>query len=522
MWNGSSFNAMKEEQYEKGRTMEKQKTYICIDLKSFYASVECIKRGLDPLHTHLVVADASRTEKTICLAVSPSLKSYGIPGRARLFEVIEKVKKINQQRLRMLRHNGKGIYAFIGKSYLNNEIIENDALELDYLVATPNMQYYIDVSTKIYNIYLKYIAKEDIHVYSIDEVFMDVTNYLNTYGLTAVELAKKIIQDVLNETGVTATSGIGSNLYLAKVAMDIVAKHIDVDNDGLRIAILDEKTYRKLLWDHEPLTDFWRIGRGYMNRLHLLGMYTMGDIARCSIENEDKLYTEFGINAELLIDHAWGYEPVTIDIIKKYKPIAKSLGTGQVLQYPYPFQKARTIVKEMVDLLVLDLVDKRLLANTFVLTIGYDIGNLKHKEILSDDEREITIDDLGRKIPKHAHGTTYFERYTSSTKMITKGVIELYDKIVDKSLFIKRINLSAYGIISEVDYNKKPRFEQLSLFDFEDNSKESVDFDKERKTQEAIIKIKKKYGKNAILKGMDLEDGATTIERNKQIGGHKA
>ncbi len=507
---------------ENDKTMEKQRTYICIDLKSFYASVECVKRGLDPLRTHLVVADASRTEKTICLAVSPSLRAYGIPGRARLFEVVEKVKKINQQRLENLKHNRKGMSAFKGKSYVSNELEKNDTLELDYIVATPNMQYYIDVSSKIYNIYLKYISEEDIHVYSIDEVFMDVTNYLQTYQLTAAELVKKMIKDVLLETGVTATAGIGTNLYLAKVAMDIVAKHIESDSNGLRIATLDEMTYRKQLWNHEPLTDFWRVGSGYMKRLQLLGMYTMGDIARCSIENEDKLYAEFGINAELLIDHAWGYEPVTIDMIKQYQPIGKSIGSGQVLQCPYSFQKARIVVKEMVDSLILELVDKKLLASEFSLSIGYDIENLKNEEIASNYQGEITTDYLGRKIPKHAHGTTKFDNYTSSTKRVSKGVLELYDKIVDHSLLMKRINLSAYGIISEAEYNKKNKVQQLRLFEFEDEPKEDVNLEKERKTQEAILKIKKKYGKNAVIKGMDLEDGATTIERNKQIGGHKA
>lgn len=503
--------------------MSKARTYICIDLKSFYASVECIKRGLDPLDTNLVVADSSRTEKTICLAVSPSLKSYGIPGRARLFEVVEKVKKANQERLYKLTHSGKKIYKFTRKSFYNSELISDDSLELDFIIATPNMQYYIDVSSKIYNIYLKYIAKEDIHVYSIDEVFIDATNYLNTYKMSAHELVRKMIKEVLKETGVTATSGIGTNLYLAKVAMDIVAKHVDGDDDGVRIAELDEMSYRKLLWNHLPITDFWRVGRGYKDSLDLLGLYTMGDIARCSIENEDKLYQTFGVNAELLIDHAWGYEPVTMKDIKQYKPLAKSLGTGQVLHDPYDFEKTRLIVKEMLDLLVLDLVDKRLLTNMIVISIGYDIENLKNQEIRSNYKGEITTDYFGRKIPKHAHGTVNLDEYTSSTKIITNKVLELYDKIVNKSLLIKRVNLSACSLILESDYEVKPKIKQFSFFDEQENELiQKKDLEKERKAQEAILKIKKKFGKNAVLKGMNLEEGATTIDRNKQIGGHKA
>lgn len=503
--------------------MSKDRTYICIDLKSFYASVECVKRRLDPLNTNLVVADSSRTEKTICLAVSPALKSYGIPGRARLFEVVEKVRKVNQERLYKLTHSGKKIYKFTRKSFYNSELICDDSLELDFIIATPNMQYYIDVSSKIYNIYLKYIAKEDIHVYSIDEVFIDATNYLNTYRMSAHELARKMIKDVLNETGVTATSGIGTNLYLAKVAMDIVAKHVDADSDGVRIAELDEMSYRKLLWNHLPITDFWRVGRGYKDSLDLLGLYTMGDIARCSIENEDKLYHTFGVNAELLIDHAWGYEPVTMKDIKQYKPLAKSLGTGQVLHNPYNFEKTRLIVKEMLDLLVLDLVDKRLLTNMIVISVGYDIENLKNKNISSNYKGEITIDYFGRKIPKHAHGTVSLDEYTSSTKIITHKVLELYDKIVSKSLLIKRVNLSACSLILESDYEIKPKIKQLSIFDEQENKVITKnDLEKERKAQEAILKIKKKFGKNAVLKGMNLEEGATTIDRNKQIGGHKA
>lgn len=503
--------------------MSKDRTYICIDLKSFYASVECIKRGLDPLNTNLVVADSTRTEKTICLAVSPSLKSYGIPGRARLFEVVEKVKKVNKERLYRLTHSRTKIYKFTRKSFYNSELISDDSLELDFIIAIPNMQYYIDVSSKIYNIYLKYIAKEDIHVYSIDEVFIDATNYLNTYKMSAHELARKMIKEVLKETGVTATSGIGTNLYLAKVAMDIVAKHVDGDDDGVRIAELDEMSYRKLLWNHLPITDFWRVGRGYKDSLDLLGLYTMGDIARCSIENEDKLYQTFGVNAELLIDHAWGYEPVTMKDIKQYKPLAKSLGTGQVLHEPYNFEKTRLIVKEMIDLLVLDLVDKRLLTNMIVISVGYDIENLKNKDISSNYKGEITTDYFGRKIPKHAHGTVNLDEYTSSTKIITNKVLELYDKIVNKGLLIKRVNLSACLLILESDYEVKPKIKQFSFFDEQENELiQKKDLEKERKTQEAILKIKKKFGKNAVLKGMNLEEGATTIDRNKQIGGHKA
>lgn len=511
---------------QKGEFMTKERKYICIDLKSFYASVECVKRGLDPLNTNLVVADSSRTEKTICLAVSPSLKSYGIPGRARLFEVIERVKKANQERLNRLKSKKGKSSKFTRKTFYNNELTRDDRLEIDFIIATPNMQYYIDISSKIYNIYLKYIAKEDIHVYSIDEVFMDATDYLHTYQMSAHELAKKMIQEVLKETGVTATSGIGTNLYLAKVAMDIVAKHVDADADGVRIAELDEMRYRKLLWNHLPITDFWRVGKGYKESLDLLGLYTMGDIARCSIENEDKLYQTFGVNAELLIDHAWGYEPVTMKDIKQYKPLAKSIGTGQVLHDSYHFVKTRLIVKEMIDLLVLDLVDKGLLTNMVVITIGYDIENLKNRTISSQYTGEITTDYFGRKIPKHAHGTVNLDDYTSSTKIITNKVLELYDKIVNRELLIKRVNIAACSLILESDYQSRPKIKQLSLFDEQESGakeiQQNINLEKERKTQEVILKIKKKYGKNAILKGMNLEEGATTIDRNKQIGGHKA
>ena len=501
---------------------DETKTYICIDLKSFYASVECAERALDPLTTNLVVADSSRTEKTICLAITPTLKKYGLKGRARLFEVQQKIKEINLQRRKKAQN-----YKFIGKSCNANELENNPNLECDFIIATPRMAHYIEISAKIYNIYLKYIAKEDIHVYSIDEVFMDVSKYLKSYNLTAYQLANKIIKNVLKETGITATAGIGTNLYLAKVAMDIVAKRIPADKDGVRIATLNEKTYREELWEHKPLTDFWRVGHGYANKLEDNGMFTMGDVALKSIEDEDLLYSLFGINAELLIDHAWGYEPCTIELIKKYKPAGKSLGSGQVLSEPYNFQKGKLIVKEMVDNLALDLCDKELVTNQLVLTIGYDVINLTNKDILNQYKGEIVYDYLGRKIPKHAHGTVNLSRYTSSSKTFIDAIVKLYDKIVDKNLLIRRINVTATSIINESEAKQIKEYKQLSIFDDQEleeskTQKEIKDDEKENKTQKTILAIKKKYGKNAIMKGMNLEEGATMKERNKQIGGHKA
>ena len=492
-----------------------EKVYCCIDLKSFYASVECVERGLNPLKTNLVVADKSRTEKTICLAVSPSLKQYGIPGRARLFEVLSKVKEINKK-----RRKENGYKKFIGKS-VNNDILKNDKTkELDLVIAPPRMAHYIDYSAKIYNIYLKYIAKEDIFVYSIDEVFMDITNYLKYYKLSPKDLITKIIKDVYDTTGITAAGGIGTNLFLAKVAMDVVAKHITPNKFGVRIAELNEMSYRKMLWNHLPITDIWRVGKGISKKLEKYGMYTMGDVARCSIDNEDLLYKLFGVNAELLIDHAWGYEPCTIESIKNYKPLAKSISSGQVLQSPYSYDKAKLIVREMAELLALDLVSKKLVAEQLVLTIGYDIEN-----VTDDYNGSVTIDYYGRAIPKHAHGTINLEYKTSSSKIITEAMIKLYDRIINPKLSVRRVTMAATKLASEEEEKGKVRYRQLDLFSSLDDENNKLDYDREvlrneNNLQNAMLKIKEKYGKNAILKGMDLEDGATTRDRNRQIGGH--
>lgn len=510
---------------------EKNRTYIAIDLKSFFASVECVERGLDPLTTNLVVADASRTEKTICLAVSPALKAYGIPGRARLFEVVQRLKEVNAGR-RTKAPGGN----FEGESTDSTELTSHPELEVSYIAAPPRMAYYMKYSTDIYKIYLKYIAPEDMHVYSIDEVFMDVTDYLGLYKMSPHELAMTIIQDVLTQTGITATAGIGTNMYLCKIAMDVEAKHIAPDKDGVRIASLDEMSYRKKLWSHRPLTDFWRVGPGYSRKLEQHGIYTMGDIARCSIGhddeyyNEDLLYRLFGINAELLIDHAWGWEPCTIADIKKYKPERNSIGSGQVLSCPYDFEKARLIVKEMTDLLVLDLVDKRVKTDQIVLTVGYDIDNLKKAGTgrkYSEYSGDVQTDRYGRKIPKHAHGTANLQEYTSSTHKIMDAVTKLFDEIVDRKLLVRRVYVTANNIITEDEADNIQGFRQLSLFeDFGDGAevrqKEIADEAREKNLQHAMIDIKKKYGKNAILKGMNLEEGGTTIARNGQIGGHKA
>jgi DNA polymerase V len=487
-----------------------------------------MERGLDPLTTNLVVADASRTEKTICLAVSPSLKAYGIPGRARLFEVVQKVKEANAERLR--KAPGR---AFSGVSCNDTELKSSPGLSLDYVVAPPRMAYYIEYSTQIYNVYLKYIAPEDIHVYSIDEVFLDATDYLNTYNLSARELATKMILDVLETTGITATAGIGTNLYLSKIAMDIRAKHIPADNNGMRIAELDEMSYRRLLWSHRPLTDFWRVGKGYAKKLEEHGLFTMGDIARCSLGkptdyyNEDLLYKLFGINAELLIDHAWGWEPCTIADIKAYKPSTNSIGSGQVLHSAYTFDKAKLIVREMTDLLVLDLVDKRLVTDQLVLTVGYDIENLTNPKIKKSYHGAITTDRYGRTVPKSAHGSENLGRQTSSTKLILDAVTELFERIVDKNLLIRRVNITANHVVDEATVQKTDNFEQLDLFtDYAavqaKKEDEEAELAREKKMQQAMLEIKKKHGKNAILKGMNLEEGATTADRNKQIGGHKA
>ena len=508
--------------------MDDSHAYIAIDLKSFYASVECKERQLDPLTTHLVVADASRTEKTICLAVSPSLKAYGIPGRARLFEVVQRVKEVNARR--RTRAPGR---QFTGSSYSAPELAEHPELELSYIIAPPRMAFYLEYSTVIYHIYLNYIAPEDIHVYSIDEVFMDVTHYLKTYGLTPRELASKIIREVFDSTGITAAAGIGTNLYLCKVAMDIVAKHVEPDRHGARIAELDDMSYRRLLWNHRPLTDFWRVGHGYRKKLESVGLFTMGDIARCSLggageyHNEDLLYNLFGVNAELLIDHAWGWEPTTMDLIKSYKPETNSISSGQVLQCPYDTEKGKLIVREMTDLLALDLVEKKLVTDQMILTIGYDIDNLTDAKIKKQYKGEVTTDRYGRKIPKHAHGTVNLNRHTSSTQIITEAVMELYDRIINPCLLIRRVTVAANHLEDETQVREAERFEQLDLFtDYaaldRERQEEEERLAKERKLQEAMLSVKKKFGKNALLKGMNLQEGATTIERNHQIGGHKA
>ena len=492
-----------------------QDYYISIDLKSFYASVECIERGLDPLKTNLVVADNTRTEKTICLAVSPSLKAYGIPGRARLFEVIQKVKDINCER----KYKIPG-HKFNGKSYNSDELIIHNDYELNYIIAPPQMNKYMKYSTNIYNIYLKYFSSDDIYVYSIDEVFIDVTNYLQTYKMKPSDLATKVVHNIYNQTGITATCGVGTNMYLAKVAMDIAAKHVKPNKFGVRIACLDEQMYKQQLWNHRPITDFWRVGKGIAKKLEQNHMYTMGDIARCSINNEDKLFKLFGINAELLIDHAWSYEPCTIKSVKSYTPSTNSLTSGQVLHCPYNYEKTKLIVKEMTELLALDLVDKHLVTNQLVLTIGYDIDNLKNSYI--EYKGEITIDRYGRNIPKHAHGTQNLDHYTSSNKIIGEAVIELFERIINKQLLTRRINISANNLISETEAEKKQSYEQINLFtNYSEVKKKHEKEQKEHELQKSILNIKKKYGKNAILRGMNFEEGATTIDRNSQVGGHK-
>ncbi len=498
-----------------------QKRYLAIDLKSFYASVECVERGLDPLTTNLVVADKSRTEKTICLAVSPSLKAYGIGGRARLFEVVQRVKEVNYER--RTKAGGR----FSGKSFNDGELKAHLDWELDYITALPQMTHYMEVSSKIYKIYLKYIAPEDIHVYSIDEVFMDVTAYLRSYKMTAHELAMTMIRDVLKQTGITATAGIGTNMYLCKVAMDIVAKHIPADKDGVRIGELDEMRYRKQLWNHKPLTSFWRVGHGIAQRLAPYGIDTMGKIARMSLENDGLLYRLFGVNAELLIDHAWGWEPCTMNDVKAYKPESNSFSSGQVLQSAYDFKKARVVVQEMADSAALNLVAKKLVADQMILTIGYDTESLTNPTIKAKYKGPVTTDYYGRQVPKHAHGTANLDNMTSSSSMITKSVIELYDRIVNPNLLIRRINLTTNHVMDESIVGKNASPLQLDLF--EDHKEverkrkeEKAAFEKERRMQEALLAIKQRYGKNAILKGLNFEEGATAKERNAQIGGHKA
>ena len=500
--------------------MSKQRQYIAIDLKSFYASVECVDRGLDPLSTNLVVADKSRTEKTICLAVSPSLKAYGIGGRARLFEVVQRVREVNQQR--QMQCGGR----LKGKSYNDNELKQHPDWELDYVVAPPRMGHYMEVSSRVYQTYLKYIAPEDIHVYSIDEVFMDVTNYLDNYKMTPHELAMTMIRDVLKITGITATAGIGTNMYLCKVAMDIVAKHIPADKDGVRIGELDEMSYREKLWDHKPLTSFWRVGKGTANRLAQYGIDTMGKLARMSLHNEELLYKLFGVNAELLIDHAWGYEPCTIDMVKAYKPENNSFSSGQVLQSAYDVRKARVVVQEMAEAVALNLVSKRMLTDQIVLTVGYDIESLTNPAIRDQYHGEVTTDFYGRKVPKHAHGSENIGRQTSSTRLITEAVLALFDRIVDPHLLVRRMNLTTNHVVYEDTVSHQQQPTQLDLFtDYEaiqaKEQREQEELDKERRMQEVQLAIKQRFGKNAILKGMNFQEGATAIERNAQIGGHR-
>ena len=501
----------------------KHRTYIAIDLKSFYASVECRERGLDPLDTNLVVADESRTDKTICLAVTSTLKSFGIPGRARLFEVKQKVQTVNAWRKQKLRGR-----EFSSKSHVYSELQKDPTLELDFLIAPPRMAYYMEYSTRIYSIYMKYVAPEDVIVYSIDEVFVDVTSYLDTYGLTPRELAMKMILDVLENTGITATAGIGTNLYLSKVAMDVMAKHIQADENGVRIAELDEMNYRKEFWSHRPITDFWRVGRGYAKKLESYGMYTMGDVARCSEQNEDLLYRLFGVNAELLIDHAWGWEPCTVEAVKAYRPENNSLSSGQVLQCPYDVEKARIVMREMADALSLDLVDRRLVTDQIVITVGYDIENLTDPERRKKYRGPVVTDRYGRQVPKHAHGTENLDGFSSSAQNIMEAASVLYDRIVDKNLLIRRINITANHVMGEASApHKEDAYEQLDLFtDYavleEKKKAEKARLVRERKLQEAELNIKKRFGKNAILKGMNFQEGATARSRNEQIGGHKA
>ena len=498
-------------------------TYIAIDLKSFYASVECVERGLDPLATNLVVADKSRTDKTICLAVSPSLKAYGIGGRPRLFEVVQKVREVNNARRRTLPYG-----RFNGKSHLDKELKAHPDWEVDYLVAPPRMAHYIEYSTRVYQAYLKYIAPEDIYPYSIDEVFIDATNYLPTYKISAHELALKMVRDVLKETGITATAGIGTNMYLCKIAMDIVAKHIPADQDGVRIAELDEMSCRRQLWNHKPLTSFWRVGRGIARRLESYGIDTMGKIARCSLENEELLYKLFGVNAELLIDHAWGWEPCTMAAVKAYKPETNCLSNGQVLSTGYEAKKARVVAREMADEMALKMVAHHLVADQLVLTIVYDAENLTNPKYKSKYHGEVTTDYYGRPVPKHAHGTRNLKAPTSSSKLMIDAVTELFDQMVNPDLLVRRIYLTVNRVISERQALLQPKAaEQLDLFtDYEEEAKkqqaELESSQKERKVQETLLKIKKKYGKNAILKGLNFEEGATAKERNQQIGGHKA
>lgn len=496
-----------------------ERSYIAIDLKSFYASVECAQRGLDPLKTNLVVADVSRTEKTICLAVTPSLKAYGISGRARLFEVVQQVSAVNAQRL----HRAPG-HCFRGSS-CNADELKDPSLRLDYIAAPPQMGLYLKRSAEIYGIYLRYIAPEDIHVYSIDEVFIDATPYLKTYRMTARELAMKLIREVLKETGITATAGIGTNLYLCKIAMDIVAKKMPADKDGVRIAELTERSYREQLWDHRPLTDFWRIGHGYAKKLEKHGLFTMGDIARCSVGqkgeyyNEDLLYKLFGVNAELLIDHAWGWESCTIEAIKRYRPASNSLSSGQVLTEPYSFEKARIVVREMADAMAYDLSEKGLTTDQMVLTVCYDVENLLDEKRRAAYQGVVVRDYYGRSVPQHSHGTANLDSRTCSARTIAQATVDLYDRIVDKNLLVRRMFVVA-NRVTKGEPEEAPQ--QLDMFgDLEEKERRQAAEEKEQRMQQAVLTIRRKYGKNAILKGMNYQEGATAAERNEQIGGHK-
>ena len=500
---------------------EPQRTYIAIDLKSFYASVECVERGLDPLTTNLVVADKSRTDKTICLAVSPSLKQYGIGGRARLFEVVQRVRQVNAQR----RGKAPG-YRLTGKSVSDLDLRAHLDWEVDYIAVPPRMAHYMSFSAKIYETYLKYIAPEDIHVYSIDEVFMDVTAYLGTYRMTAHELAMTMIRDVLKQTGITATAGIGTNMYLCKVAMDIMAKKQPADRDGVRIAELDEMSYRRQLWDHRPLTDFWRVGHGIAQRLAQHGIDTMGKIARCSVQNEELLYRLFGVNAELLIDHAWGWEPCTIDLVKAYRPESNSFSNGQVLSSPYSMKKARVVMLEMADAMSLKLVDKRLVTDQIVLNVGFDAENMTNPAIRTKYDGPVVMDRYGRQVPKGAHGSARFDNPTSSSRQIIEQTAQLFDRIVNPDLLVRYLNITVNNVVRE-EFAARREEPQLDLFtDYEAEERrkqeESAALEKERRLQEAQLAIKKRFGKNAILKGLNFEEGATARERNRQIGGHKA
>ena len=507
------------------RTTE-ARTYIAIDLKSFYASVECRERGLDPLDAHLVVADPTRTDKTICLAVSPSLKAYGISGRARLFEVVQRVGEVNMQR----RSRAPG-REFAGSSHLASELAKDGSLALDYIVAPPRMAYYMDYSTRIYKIYLKYAAPEDIHVYSIDEIFLDATDYLRTRGVSAREFAMLIVRDVLDTTGITATVGVGTNLYLAKVAMDVMAKRMKPDRDGVRIAELDEMSYRRALWDHRPLTDFWRVGRGIAKKLEDNGLYTMGDVARCSVgkrgsgHDEELLYRLFGVNAELLIDHAWGFESCLISDIKAYRPSTRSISTSQVLMTPYDFEKARLIVREMTEQMVLELVEKALVTDLIELYINYDRVSLSDEGLAREYASQAENDRYGRRAPKSAHGSERLDRYNSSSKQITEAMLALYDRIADKALCVRRVTIAACELEDESFLGRESE-KQLDLFGEMESAKEEdvrkAALEDERKRQRVMLDIRKKYGKNAILKGTNLEKGATARDRNRQIGGHKA